>query len=129
MGADAVQDPGFRGLHPGLYSCHPIRGPGTRVHRLAVIKPRVQSADPGVRKPAPHSSPAVRDPPRMPFLLLLFLLLACMPLPWPEPPAILGTGGSLAATAGLMAALVAAAAVRAGRTRRQLIVHPDDRED
>jgi STE24 endopeptidase len=65
----------------------------------------------------------------MPFLLLLFLLLACMPLPWPEPPAILGTGGSLAATAGLMAALVAAAAVRAGRTRRQLIVRPDDRED
>src|SRR5579871_4005088 len=93
----------------------------------------------GVRASAPHPQPLphrggrgaspVRDPPRMPFLLLLFLLLACMPLPWPEPPAILGTAGSLAATAGLMGALVAAAGVRAGRTRRQLLIHPGDRED
>ena len=64
----------------------------------------------------------------MPFLILFLLVLAAQPLPWPASPVGWGERGSLLATAGATAAAVLAAAWLAGRTRRQLLTAPADRE-
>jgi STE24 endopeptidase len=64
----------------------------------------------------------------MPFLILLFLVLAAQPLPWPESPFGWGDRGSLWATVVAIALPVLAAFWLAGRTRRRLLTMPADRE-
>ncbi len=64
----------------------------------------------------------------MAFLILLFLVLAAQPLPWPESPLGWGHRGSLLATAIAAAVPVAVAWWLARRTRRRLLTAPADRE-
>src|SRR5262245_34360229 len=64
----------------------------------------------------------------MPFLILLFLVLTALPLPWPEPPFGWSLRGSLLATAAATALPVLAAAGLARRTRRQLLTEEWHRE-
>ncbi len=64
----------------------------------------------------------------MPFLILLFLVLTALPLPWPDPPFGWHLRGSLLATAAAVALPVAAAAGLARRTRRRLLSEPGHRE-
>jgi hypothetical protein len=48
-GSKDNSDPGFRSLHPGLYSVAPASRRGPSVNR---IKPRVESSEPGVERPS-----------------------------------------------------------------------------
>lgn len=64
----------------------------------------------------------------MPFLLLLLLMLACLPVEWPQPPGWIGLLGSVALTWWAVGLAVAAAAVLALRTRRSLRRHPERRD-
>jgi Zn-dependent protease with chaperone function len=63
----------------------------------------------------------------MPFLLLLLVTVACLPARWPEPPEVLGTTASALLTWAVVGLWVAAAGFLAGRLRRQLLLHPDQR--
>src|SRR6516225_9507085 len=65
----------------------------------------------------------------MAFLILFFLVLTTLELPWPEPPFGWGPGGSLLATAAVTTLPVLAAAWLARRTRRRLVRAPDGREE
>src|SRR5713226_759147 len=56
----------------------------------------------------------------MPFLLLLLLMVACVPVGWQEPPSWIGIPGGIALTWSGAALVVAAAACLAQWTRRQL---------
>jgi STE24 endopeptidase len=64
----------------------------------------------------------------MPFLILFLLVLAAQPLPWPASPLGWEERGSLLATAVATALPVLAASWLAHRTRRRLVMIPDDRE-
>jgi STE24 endopeptidase len=64
----------------------------------------------------------------MPFLLLLLLSLACLPVQWPEPPEWTGLVGSVVLTWTGVGVMVAAAAVLAQNTRRRLRRDPAGRE-
>ena len=56
----------------------------------------------------------------MPFLLLVLLTVACLPVAWPMPPDAVGVYGSIGLTWLGVAGIVALAAATAVRTRRQL---------
>src|SRR5258708_3733589 len=65
----------------------------------------------------------------MAFLLLLFLVATCWPLPWPEP---LAGGGAFAAWAAMAASCllpVAAALALSWRTRARLLRDPAGRDE
>lgn len=64
----------------------------------------------------------------MAFLILLFLVLAAQPLPWPESPLGWGHRGSLIATVVATALPIFGAGWLARRTRRRLLADPADRE-
>jgi Zn-dependent protease with chaperone function len=64
----------------------------------------------------------------MPFLLLLLLMVACVPMGWQEPPSWIGIGGGIAFTWFGVALVVAAAMVLAQWTRRQLARDAGQRE-
>src|SRR5262252_9022569 len=64
----------------------------------------------------------------MPFLLLLLLMVACVPVGWQEPPPWIGIQGGIALTWSGVAMVVAAAALLAQWLRRQLARHPGRRE-
>jgi STE24 endopeptidase len=64
----------------------------------------------------------------MPFLLLLLLMVACVPVGWQEPPAWIGTPVGIALTWSGVALVVAAAAFLAQWTRRHLARHPGRRD-
>src|SRR5437867_1020157 len=63
----------------------------------------------------------------MPFLLMLLLMVACLPVHWP-PPESFDLWGSIAATWGGMALIVIAVLLLAWWTRFQLIRNPFRRE-
>src|SRR5579871_684880 len=64
----------------------------------------------------------------MPFLLLLLLMVACVPVGWQEPPSWIGIPGGIALTWLGVVLVVAAATSLAQWTRRQLVRHPEQRE-
>lgn len=64
----------------------------------------------------------------MPFLLLLLLMVACVPVGWQEPPPWIGRPAGLALTWSGVALVVAVAAFLAQWTRRQLVRHPEQRD-
>src|SRR5690242_2691079 len=64
----------------------------------------------------------------MAFLILLFLALTTLQLPWSEPPFGWGLRGSLLATAAAVALPTLAAVWLARRTRRRLLTRPERRE-
>jgi Zn-dependent protease with chaperone function len=65
----------------------------------------------------------------MVFLILIYLVLVALPLPWTEPLVGGGLKLSLLATATLMALPVVAAVLLAHRTRRQLLAAPFNRDE
>src|SRR6476659_871867 len=65
----------------------------------------------------------------MVFLILIYLVLVALPLPWTEPLVGGGLIFSLTATAILMALPVVAAVIVAHRTRRQLLAAPFNRDE
>jgi Zn-dependent protease with chaperone function len=65
----------------------------------------------------------------MALLLLFYLILTALPLPWPAPPEGLGLRGSAAVTAALTALPVLAAWWLGRRARRGLAADPGRRED
>jgi Zn-dependent protease with chaperone function len=65
----------------------------------------------------------------MPFLLLLLLSLACLPIQWPQPPPWIGLLGSAGLTWASVALAVGTAAFLAQWTRRQLRRDPGRREN
>ena len=64
----------------------------------------------------------------MPFLLLLLLMVACVPVGWQEPPPWIGTQGGIAFTWLGVVLLVAMAAFLAQTTRQQLARRPEQRD-
>jgi STE24 endopeptidase len=64
----------------------------------------------------------------MQFLVLLLLMLVCVPVAWPEPPAALGTAGCVAVTGAALGLMVALAAGMARWARGQLRGDPWSRE-
>src|SRR5207302_5173256 len=64
----------------------------------------------------------------MPFLLLLLLMVACVPVGWQEPPAWIGVRGGIALTWLSVALVVAGAALLAQWTRWQVARQSGPRE-
>lgn len=65
----------------------------------------------------------------MVFLILIYLVLACLPLPWPDPLIGGGLAGSLSAAAALTVVPIAAAWLIARRTERRLLAEPYRRDE
>jgi Zn-dependent protease with chaperone function len=63
----------------------------------------------------------------MPILLILSVAAACLPLPWPAPPAGIGPSGSLALTAAVTLAPVLAAGILSNWVVRTLRRRPESR--
>src|SRR4051812_6991068 len=64
----------------------------------------------------------------MQFLLLICLMVVCLPIDWPEPPAESGVKGGALLTALVAAALLFAAGLIALTTTRRLAGRPERRE-
>src|SRR5262249_47055103 len=65
----------------------------------------------------------------MPFLLLICLMLACLPIPWPAPPFGLSALQSTLATAGALLAVLLTTALIAHRTTTRLATRPQERAE
>jgi STE24 endopeptidase len=65
----------------------------------------------------------------MPFLLLISLMLACLPIPWPAPPFGFSALQSTLATAGALLAVLLATALIAHRTTSRLATRPQRRAE